>query len=220
MAKVGAIINGVDTLTQYGLCMLADLTISEPVVKESLVDLPGADGTLDYSEALTGYPVFEDRTVSFTLFKMMDEEERAQIRTDLLGRYGGRIVTLVTPDLPTYYWRGRFTIGGLSDFNSGRIPISARVEPYRLKAAQTTVTESLSANTEKTITLVNAGMPTIPTIRCTEQCTVTVDGVAYTIPANTDYRNDSLMITGLSTQITALAASSASLTITYQEGVL
>ena len=47
MAKVGAIINGVDTLTQYGLCMLADLTISEPVVKESLVDLPGADGTLD-----------------------------------------------------------------------------------------------------------------------------------------------------------------------------
>lgn len=220
MSTTGVTINGTDTLTTYGLMMLDDLVISAPVVKEARVDLPGIDGTLDYSEALVGYPVFEDRTVSFTLFKMMDESARETMRNTLLTAYGGRVVQLVTPDVSGYYWRGRMTIGEYSGYNSGRIPVSVRVSPYRLKSAATVKTETLTANTPKSITLSSAGMPTIPTFKCTKACTLTYNGSTYAVAANTDFTSADFLIDGASLTFTAETTSSATLTITYQEGML
>lgn len=217
---VGVMINHVNSITEWGLILLDDLVISAPNVKKEHVDLPGINGILDYSEALTGYPLFEMRTITFTLWKRMDEAERARIRTDLLGRFGGRIVQLITPDLPEFYWRGRLSMGDYGGFNSGHIPLSFEVYPYRLKNDETVKTLFLTADTEREITLDNAGMPTVPTIRCTQNCTITLDGTSYTIPANTDYRNNSLLISGLEAVITAKASTDGMLTITYQEGTL
>ena len=112
------------------------------------------------------------------------------------------------------------TIGDLSGYNSGRIPVSVRVSPYRIKSAQTTVTETLTANTTKSITLTNAGMPTIPTFKCTKACTLTYDGVTHALSANTDYTSADLKITGSTFTFSALSTSSATLTIKYQEGML
>ena len=36
-----------------------------PKQKKSITDIPGGDGVLDMSEALTGYPVFNNREGSF-----------------------------------------------------------------------------------------------------------------------------------------------------------
>ena len=221
MSVTGVTINSTDTLTQWGLMMLNDLVISAPVPKTAYVDLPGADGSLDYTDALVGYPVFEDRTVTFTLFKHMDEATRNSTRTALLAAYGGKKVSLVTPDLAGWHWNGRMTIGELSGYNAGRIPVSVRVNPYRLKTSTTTVTASLTANTSKSVTLTNAGMPTIPTIRCTKACTLTdPNGGTHSINANTDYTSADFLVTGTGITFSALATSSASLTVTYQEGQL
>lgn len=217
----GVTINGTDTLTTWGLVLLDDLTISGPVAKEELVDLPGADGTLDYTDALVGYPLFEDRTVSFTLFKRMDEATRATTRQSMLTLFGGRKVTLITPDLPGYYWEGRMSIGEMSGYNGGRIPCSVRVKPYRLKNTKTTVTKSLAANTDVQVDLDNAGMPTIPTFRCTRACTLTdSDGNTYSLAQNTDFTSADLMITGTGMTVTARVSQNGTLTVTYQEGTL
>lgn len=221
MSVTGVTINSTDTLTTWGLIMLDDLVISAPIPKTAYVDLPGADGSLDYSDALVGHPVFEDRTITFTLFKHMDESTRNSTRTALLASFGGQKVTLVTPDLAGWYWSGRMTIGELSGYNAGRIPISVRVSPYRLKSSVTTATETLSANTPKTVTLASAGMPTVPTFNCTKACTLTdPNGGTHSIDANTDYTSADFLITGSGITITAQSASSATLTVKYQEGTL
>lgn len=221
MSTVGVTINGTDTQTTWGLIMLDDLVISAPVPKTAYVDLPGANGTLDYSDALVGHPVFEPRTVSFTLFKNMDESTRNTTRTALLALFGGQKVTLITPDLAGWYWEGRMTIGELSGYNSGRIPVSVTVQPYRLKNSVTTVTASLSANTPKSVDLDSAGMPTLPTFNCTKACTLTdPNGGTHSINANTDYTSADFLITGSGITITAESASSATLTVKYQEGTL
>lgn len=221
MSTTGVIINGTDTLLTWGLILLDDLTISGPEVKEAYVDLPGADGSLDYADALVGYPVFEDRTVTFKLFKPMTEAQRATVRTDLLTAFGGRKVTLITPDLPGFYWEGRMSIGEVSGYNAGVIPCSVRVKPYRLKNTITTVTESLPANTDVQVDLDSSGMPTLPTFRCTRACTLTdSDGNTYSLTQNTDYTSADLMITGSGMTVTARVSQNGTLTVTYQEGTL
>ena len=218
----GVLINGLNTKTELGMVMLDDLKISAPVPKTAYVDIPGIDGSLDYTEALTGYPLYEDRSVSFTLFGEYDEETLARARKAFAARFNGRVVRIETPDLPGYYWRGRVNMTDYGSYNSGRIGVSmSNAYPYRLKRDVTVREISLAANDPVDVELKNDGMPTLPVFVCTSACTITdADGNTYSLSANTEFRNTALMITGTSLQFTAKATSAGTLTATYQEGTL
>ena len=109
MSYTGVTINGTDTLTQWGLILLDDVTIEEARLKETLIDVKGTDGLLNLSYGLTGgAPTFNNRNISFTLFasglsrsgnqllhaRPKNEEEVNLIRTELQGLYHGREVDL------------------------------------------------------------------------------------------------------------------------------
>lgn len=218
----GVLINGMNTKNDLGMVMLDDLKISAPAVKSSYVDVPGIDGSLDYTEALTGYPLYEDRQVSFTLFGKYDEPTLAMARKAFAARFNGRVVHIETPDLPGYYWRGRVTMTDYGAYNSGRIGVNMEnAFPYRLKRDVTVREISLAANTPVDVELKNDGMPTIPSLVCTSACTVTdADGNTYSLSANTEFKSTALMITGTKLQFTVEATAAATLTVTYQEGTL
>lgn len=217
----GIIINGTDTKTTYGLIMLDDYTVSAPTLKDAYVDLPGISGSLDFSTALTGYPLYEDREIALTLFKRCGMTELTTLRETLFANFNGYTVKVATPDKAGYHWRGRFFVGELPTYNGGLIPITMRAQPYRLKDTVTTVTQSLAANTDVSVTLANAGMPTIPTFRCTRACTLTdADGNTYSLSQNTDFTSADLTLTGTGTTVTARVSQNGTLTVTYQEGTL
>ena len=46
--------------------------IDPPTQKTNYIDIPGADGSLDISTALTGYPVYNDRVGSIEFIVMND----------------------------------------------------------------------------------------------------------------------------------------------------
>ena len=51
----------------YGLGLYwTDFSATAPEVKTFTVDIPGRNGLLDYSEALTGSPVYKNATLSAT----------------------------------------------------------------------------------------------------------------------------------------------------------
>ena len=216
----GVIINGLNTKGALGMVMLDDLSIPAPSLRTQYVEVPGANGALDYTEALTGYPLYDMRDISFTLFGRYDTDELTQVRDYLFKNFNGRICNVMTPDKPGYYWRGRITVGALPSYRGGRIPISIHAQPYRLKATVTTLTFSLSADTPLDISLTCEGMPTLPTYTCTSVTTLTdEDGNTYSLSAGTSAQFPALMLSEDMT-ITAEATTAGTLTIEFQEGTL
>ena len=130
-----------DSLTEDGLCLLDDLTIGEAKLKENYVDIPGGNGSLNLSYAPQGYPVYEDREISFTLFKGVDDIALEVIRAKLANMFHGQEVDLYLPNDLNSCWTGVIQFGAISGYNSGKIPVTFRAQPY--KTNRTTGVKSL-----------------------------------------------------------------------------
>ena len=48
-----------DMEKDFGL-KLIDVSLGTPEIKKESIDIPGSNGELDYSETITGYPVFKN----------------------------------------------------------------------------------------------------------------------------------------------------------------
>ena len=141
----GVLISGegeeINTLSYYGLCILDDLTIGEAKLKENYVDIPGGNGSLNLSYAPQGYATYEDREISFTLFKGVNDANLEIIRSDLANKFHGQEVELTLPNDNDHFWKGVIQFGGISGYNSGKIPVTFRAQPY--KTNRTTGAKSL-----------------------------------------------------------------------------
>jgi len=87
---------------------------------------------LDLTEALTGYPVYNNRTGSFT-FRIMNEFKPWHERyAEIMEHLHGKNMKAVLFDDPDYFYEGRFTVEG---WNSGdtwsEITIGYNVGPYK-----------------------------------------------------------------------------------------
>lgn len=147
----GVFIDGVNTLSEFGLALLADVTIGSPKPKTTYIDIPEADGDLDITAALTGGDVrYEMRTVKFSLFPVHDvisgtrspatEQHSAMIRQKLAELVHGKSVKLWLPDDGEHYFVGRMSIDDKGGFNKTTIPVTMTAEPWRYKNRETIIT--------------------------------------------------------------------------------
>ena len=212
----GVKINGVDTLEQYGLCLLADLKIERPAVKENLVSIPGGDGALNLSNWPQGRPTYQERAITGTLFSGVSDMELEPIRSELCNLYQGRTVQLVLPNDTAHYWRGVIQFGALSGYNSGSIPFSFRAYPWKLKLNETTITQEITDTGE--ITLTNEARPAAPTITASAAVTVAWGDKIAAIPPETPTTPTGWTLPAGETTLTVTGT--AIVTVTYQEGSL
>lgn len=234
MSYTGVIIDGVNTLEQWGLILLDDLNIGEAKLKSTYVDVPGTDGQLNLSYGMTdGNPTFQNRTISFTLFASglrvengnyvygspSDEEAVNLIRTQLQGAYHGREVRVILPDDPNWYFRGVLSVGDKVKFNSGRIPISLNVFPYRLKNTETEIQVTIPASGEITASFINAQRRVIPTFDTTAGVTIQKGSNSWSIQAG-ETRLSGLYFDAGTTNLKFIGASGTQVTVRYQEGRL
>ena len=128
----GVTINDTNLKTQHGLILLDDLNIGAPPMREVLIEIPGKSGTINASYAASdGDPVYGNRTISFTLFKAVNDTDLSTLRSTLMTNYHGKVCTIKLPTDTTHYYRGVVHIGDISGYNSGKIPVSVTAEPYR-----------------------------------------------------------------------------------------
>lgn len=95
------------TLHDWGLAIGNNNCIGTPEQETYYLDVPGADGFLDYSEALTGRPVFKKRPIEIVLGGKMERSRWQSFLSTLRIMLHGKRVRVVLDDFPGYYWEGR-----------------------------------------------------------------------------------------------------------------
>ena len=198
--------------------------IGAPEVKTTYIDVPGADGVLDYTEAFGGIK-YGNRQLSFGFGKLAGIAAQIADITTIKNALHGRRLHITLDDDSGYYYVGRVSVGDWeSDYESHMIEsltITCDCEPYKYKNAVTTVTrDDLTAN-YKTLTLTNERRSVVPTITVTEETTLLWGTATYTISAGTYKLPDIVLVQGSNTLKAKLTTeASGSITIEYQEASL
>lgn len=217
----GVTIDDINTLEEWGLLLLADVTIGAATVKTNYIEIPEADGALDLTAALTGVPVYANREISFTLFAgrrpggapgPANEWELERIKSDLSGYCNGQKRRLWLPDDPGHYFTGRMQIGDKSGYNSGQIPVTMTADPWRYKNEPTAYT--LAAGVYR---LSNEGRRAIPTFETEAAAQVIFGDTTYQLAPGENRFEDLVFTAGLNEiQISGTAP----VTVIYQEAHL
>lgn len=113
-----------------------------PTPKTKTIDIPGGDGVIDLSLALTGYPIYKNRTGSFEFivpngFEPWEAGEIEKkpwytIYSEIMDYLHGQSMRAILEDDPEYFYEGRFTVNSWkSDKDWSKITINYDVGPYK-----------------------------------------------------------------------------------------
>lgn len=103
-----------------------------PSQKTKVIDIPGGDGVIDLSQALTGYPIYQNRTGSIEFIVMNDFRAWQVAYSDIMDYLHGQNMRAVLEDDPEYFYEGRFTVNvWKSEKDWSRITIDYDVNPYK-----------------------------------------------------------------------------------------
>lgn len=156
-----------NTWNDWHLVATSRPVFNPPSLKRKTLDIPGGDGLIDVSEALTGYPVYNNREGSFEFVVMNDYLEWQEAYSTISDYIHGQKMTAFLEDDPSYYYEGRFTVSNWkSDKNYSLITIDYDVAPYKRRFSESSKTIQISS-TNKSYTF-NSGFygrePVCPTI--------------------------------------------------------
>ncbi len=190
--------------------VVAPFEIAPAKAKTNYLEIEGADGSLDLTEAL-GEVKFADRTGSLTFYVLPTDnwEEKKKLVSNILN---GLQCKMTLDKDPNYYYFGRFTVNNYkSDKMLRQIIVDYRLHPYKYK--QNVTTKTLASGTH---TIVCERMPVVPKITTTASTTtVTFNGSSYTLNKGT-HQLLNVRFTMGDNEI----KTTASITLEYQEGAL
>ena len=201
---------------------LAALSCPEPDYQANLVDVPGRDGQLDMSTALTnGVPRYSSRTLEARLeCSEGDRAYRLEKVAEIINQLNGQRLDITLPDDPTRYLTGRVTVKTeYNDIAHAAVSLTAICDPWRYNKTETAV--NLTAATKEQLTVLpNSGWRVVtPEVTVTGSGSVVLkcDDLTWTLTAGTYRLTDMTLPHGN----TALRYSgSGRVSITYREAVL
>lgn len=142
-----------------GLLTLTGWELSAPEYQSNMVEVPGRDGALDLSTALTdGEPRYKSRTLTATFETSEGTRETRQTRLDTMVNWlDGWRMDIQLPDDDTHYITGRVHVAvEYNDLAHAAVTVTAVCDPWRYSKVEAVAT--LTAGTEaQTASLVNAG---------------------------------------------------------------
>lgn len=123
---------GKNTWSDWQMIPHSQPVFAMPGVKTNSIEVPGVSGEIDLSDIITGYPLYSNRTGSFT-FLVVDHYRRFLALMDEIRAFlHGQVMTAVLEDEPDWQYEGRFSIDEYScDEKHGNLTISYNVGPYR-----------------------------------------------------------------------------------------
>lgn len=153
--------------------------IDPPDLKTKYVDIPGGNGVLDYTEALTGYPLFENRTGSIKFYVMNGYQEWYELYSEICDYLHGEYMSMTLDDNPEWYFEGRFSVNQWeSSKDYSTITIDYDLYPYKKRITDTMEDwlwdpfnfekdyvhgyKGIKVSGTTTVKIVNAKMPVIP----------------------------------------------------------
>ena len=123
--RYGVTFNGQHSFRNYRLLPTAEPVISPPDVKTYYVEVPGADGSLDLTEALTGYPTYGDRKGSFKFQIYAPKNEWYSVYNSVVHDLHGKSADVILDEDVQYYYKGRLSVNAPNfGKNKGQIEIT------------------------------------------------------------------------------------------------
>lgn len=107
--------------------------IAMPEPKLTTVEVPGANGVLDLSEALTKYPTYNNRDGSIKFHVLNDKEPWNKHYQRIANYLHGKRMEMVLEDDPSYYYYGRYKVAWTSSNNGtwANVDINYTLDPYK-----------------------------------------------------------------------------------------
>ena len=136
MLGVTVEVNGVEkhTFKDWGLKWYG-VDISTPTPQTYYIQVPGMNGKLDLSEALTGDIQYDNRSIKLIFETDGNYFNWLSISSKIYNFLHGRIAKLTLDIDPGFYYQGRVTLSSTKeDFVLGELVLTADVEPYKLDA--------------------------------------------------------------------------------------
>ena len=174
----------VNTWDDWHLVPTSRPVFQQPLTKTNYIEIPGSDGSLDLTEALTGRPTYQNREGSFEFIVMNGYRSSwAGGHSRFANWLHGKKLRCVLDDDPGYYYEGRFTIDEWTSNNDGtwsNITIGYNVDPYKYAIRKSSEdwlwdpfnfetdiinknTKDISINGSATVTIMNYRKPLVPT---------------------------------------------------------
>ena len=127
-----------NTWTDWFLIPSSRPVFNPPKQKTQYLDIPGASGSLDLSESLTPYPIFNDREGTMEFAVDNDHREWHALYSEIMDYLHGRTMQARLADDPNNYYEGRFSVNEWkSEPANSVISISYRVGPYKWATTET-----------------------------------------------------------------------------------
>lgn len=191
--------------------LLLEKEIGSPEIKTNKVDLPGANGSIDLSKAVSGKPVYKDRLLSFKFAVLNPDKRWAYIYSKLLNLLHGQQMQIVIDDDHFYYYEGTVSVNTWKSIKTyGEIVIDCNVGPFKYEnhtsdeqwlwnpfsfvdgIAQTTIYE---VSGTKTVSVYSKGEYT-PTFISDCNLQIVFNGETYTMQSGTKKFYDIELKTG------------------------
>lgn len=200
--------------------LLTRQEIGIPKPKMVFIHLPGGDGSIDLTGALTGDINYENREMAFEFDLLCPPAERASIIASFGAFIQGKKRKLFLPDDPDWYYLARLEI---TEYKTNgmiaALEVEAICEPYKYYKDKTVINDTIPAGGSKVITCENTRKTTVPTFTASAEVSVTFAGSTYTIPAGTITISNILFIEGTNS-LTFAGPSGTTIQIEYQKGAI
>lgn len=203
------------TYDDFNLELLSfTVSLPEPVTNE--IEIPGMNGNLDLSEALTGEVVYKNRVLTAEFLMEEQNEDDLQERMNEMNNYLHGVVHSIIPDMDSNYaYKGRITVSFSSMGVYQLVTLTADVTPYKSRRYNTKVTRQVVE--EGIICCRNEKRSVVPTITSDADFTLKFHDVSVSIAAGENVIPD-IKFTQGKNLITCIGT--GTITFTYQEGSL
>ena len=178
--------------------------VAPPSVVTKFVEIPGLDGSVDLTTAVTGYPTYSRRVGSWQFIVANGYGDWAVRYSEIMDYLHGRECTVILEDDPGYFYEGRMTVATWeSGKNFSMVEITYELMPYKREFTtsvddwlwdefnfETGVIRDYSAlrvDGELTITIIGSAGRIIPEIIISAPMTVSYNGAEHSYAAAGTY---------------------------------
>ena len=131
MMPNGGTFGGKHTYNDFGLIPKSKITFAPPDVKTTYIDVPAANGVLDYTSLMTGMIPYSNRQGTLE-FIVLTSQSYATVYSELLQHFHGQKMNIILDDDPHFFYTGRLFVNKWKSVEgASTIAIDYDLEPYK-----------------------------------------------------------------------------------------
>lgn len=228
------------TLDEWEMALGNNNYIGDPEMETTYIKVPGRNGLIDATEAISGRRIYKKRQLEFELGGVRDRLNWDSIISGFRNNIDGRICRLTLDNDKSHYWRGRVYIKGFDRFRElGTFTLAVPTadpykysvtssaepwlwDPFNFETDYITYIGAVTVNGTETVTIPAGHMATSPELvvsdKTSSSFTVEADSVTYTLAAGSN--KIPAIIVGGDSDVELTFSGNAKVQIVYRSGSL